>query len=556
MPVSRLLVIGIDGAPWSLLGPWMDQGYLPHLTALRENGASGPLLSTIQPLSAPAWVTFLTGTDPGKHGVYGFVRRKPGAYAVELTDSRSIQAPTLFEHLGKAGLRVVSINIPMTYPVWPINGFLVAGPFAPSVGPSITYPPSLWAEIEKNVPGYEILPDYKPRHPDPEAELAQDLVLAVRKRTAVARLLIERDDWDALFIVYTASDQVQHSFWHYLPAELAGFSAGTEPVRRSPHLGNPILDVYREIDAGIGALLDLTAEQAAVLVLSDHGAGPLEQFVHLNNWLAEHGYLAYKTPRPSIIQDLIALYARSLPQPARRRIRRLMGSRFTELKEVLETSALLRSVDWGRTRVYALGSGEIYVNLRGREPMGVVEPGAEYERLRNEVIEGLLKLEAPGGGPIVQGVFRREEIYAGPALESAPDLTLVPADHRFSPMARFSRSRSLFESSLVWRFDARPLTGGHSPEGILMTTHPSIPVATRIRDARLVDLAPTIMGMLSLSVPSLMDGRALFGGPCDVPVSREIPQTSPREISSASGDTYSADEEREIERRLGDLGYL
>lgn len=513
------------------------------------------MTSTLPPLSAPAWVSFLTGVNQGKHGLYDFVRRKPGSYALQLTDSRAILVPTLFEYLGNAGMRVASINVPLTYPAWPINGVMVSGPFAPAVGPTIVQPASLWPKLHRAIPEYEILPDYQPSLPHPEARLAQDLVAAERNRTAAAEFLLDEESWDALFIVYTATDQAQHSFWHYLPSELAGYHGGP-PQRGDPTLGNPILEVYREIDRGIGRLLERVGKEALVLVLSDHGAGPLESWVHLNTWLAEQGWLVYRGARISPLKRTRELYSQRLPPPVRKAIRRMLGHRFASVKEAMETSTLLDGVDWSRTRAYALGSGDIFINTRGREPQGIVSPGAEYDMLRREIAEKLSRLEGRDGQGIVAHVFRREELYHGPAFEAAADLTVELSDHRYHPIARMTRSASVFESPHGWWADSRPLTGGHRRDGVFILRDPSRPLAGASQRVRLIDLAPTLLAGLGLPIPLTMDGRPLVDYAPTSAHDSALRPLAPEEQLPADKPAYSDEEQREVERRLRDLGYL
>lgn len=566
MTVKKLMVIGLDGATWHLVKPWMDAGHLPNLAALYARGASGPLASVIQPLSSAAWASFLTGMNQGKHGVFDFVRRKAGTYALELTDATMIQAPTLFEYLGQAGLRVASINMPFTFPVWPIQGAMIAGPFAPSLGPMITYPPTLWDELHQAVPDYEILPDYDARAKDPETKLATDLVRCVSNRTRAAEFMLEREAWDVFMVVYTSTDQVQHAFWHCLPETLAQAAPGESSTDTPPHLRDAILAVYREVDAGIGRLLRHIEPETPFIVLSDHGAGRLDWWVHLNAWLAQEGYLVYRpqthTSLPqrfsSIATQLMKTYSRITPQPIRQRVRSLLGKRFSTIKERLETAALTGNIDWSQTRVYALGSGDLYINLRGREPEGIVSAGPEYEALRDEVIARFQQLTTPQGQPLVECVYRREALYQGEHAHRGPDMTILLTDHRFHPLARFSTSATIFEDPRRWRFDARPLTGGHRPDGIIILAGKDIQPGAHLEGARLIDLAPTILAWLGLPVPEQMDGRALkdaflpeAGFAATLKMSDEAKPQLPGQMA-----VYSEEEKAAIEQHLSELGYL
>jgi predicted AlkP superfamily phosphohydrolase/phosphomutase len=564
MSVTKLMVIGLDGATWNLMNPWIDAGLLPNLGELRRRGAWGDLASTIQPLSAPAWVSFLTGMQQGKHGIFDFVRRKAGTYNLELTNTTMIQVPTLLEHLGKAGLRTAVINMPFTYPVWPINGVMIGGPFAPSVGPSIVQPSSLWPEIAAAVPGYDILPDYHPRASDPQAKLQADLVACERNRTLAAEFLLRRQDWDAFMVVYTSTDQVQHAFWHELPAELAEEPApGGQRAKSSAHYRDAILSVYREIDAGVGRLLQYATDETLIVVLSDHGSGRLDWWVHLNRWLADHGYLAYHNQsgnrlpisRAGITDRLVKTYSRTVPQPIRRAMRQALGAKFWTLKERVETLTMASAIDWSHTRVYALGSGDIYVNLKGREPQGTVESGVAYEALRGEVAAELEKLVSPQGQRVVARVYRREELYHGPQAQLGPDLTVVMADHRFHTLARFAPSESVFKDPREWS-DARPLSGGHRPEGVVILSGKGVKRGVELQGVRLIDLAPTLMAFAGIPIPAQVDGRVLDEA-FHISLAK-LQDTAQDGDGSRPGQFsgYTPDEEATVEKRLSDLGYL
>ena len=560
MTVKKLMMIGIDSATWTLLDPWIEAGRLPNLGKLRASGAYGPLASTIQPISSAAWVTFLTGMNQGQHGIFDFVRRKAGAYDLELTDASMIQTPTLFEHLGRAGLRVASLNVPLTYPVWPVNGVMVSGPFAPSVSPVIMHPRELWEAFHRAVPGYDIFPDYDPQAKDPPAKLARDLETCVQNRTRAAEFLLQREDWDVFMAVYTSPDQIQHSFWHCLPPELCG--SHVERPEAPAHLRDAIFNVYRAVDEGIGRLLTYAPEGLPIFVISDHGAGALDWWVHLNTWLAQNGFLAYlQQSQPSVkgvfgqmAQRLAHLYSRAVPQPVRRRLRALLGGQFVKIKETLETTTLAATVDWSRTRVFALGSGDLYLNVKGREPQGIVEPGAEYQAVREAVITGFMQLKSRAGTPLVERVYRREELYSGQCAERGPDLTVVFADHRYHPLARYASSSTIFEDPSVWRFGSRPITGGHRPEGIIIVSGQGVQPGPGLKDARLVDLAPTILARLGLPIPPQMDGRVLSEAFSEtLAVIQAETEAEPLPDRQA---VYTDDEKAEIERHLGDLGYL
>ena len=130
--MSRFLVIGIDGGTFDLIRPWAEAGDLPNLARLMAEGVHGPLESTLPPVTAPAWSTFATGKNPGKHGVFDFILPMGGRY--DLVNATSIHAPTLWQIISEAGLKCGVMNVPVTYPPAPINGFVIGGMLSPVSG--------------------------------------------------------------------------------------------------------------------------------------------------------------------------------------------------------------------------------------------------------------------------------------------------------------------------------------------------------------------------------------------------------------------------------------
>jgi predicted AlkP superfamily phosphohydrolase/phosphomutase len=552
---TRTFVLGLDSATWDLLDPWMAQGLLPNLAALRARGAWGTLQSTIQPITSAAWPTLLTGKQQGKHSIYDFVRRRQGSYAVEMTNASMIASPTLYDLLSAAGRSVASINMPYTFPPRPVNGVVVGGLFATVTGPALTYPPSAWEEITQVAPEYCIAPDYDASAADPLQRYIDDMHSSIEQRTRVAEHFLAKQDWDLFVLVYTEPDEIQHAFWHCLEGEELPPAFADHPQR----FGNPILAVYQQIDAALPRLLALMGPDANVWVVSDHGAGQLRYMVYLNPILAQHGLLRFKqrAGHGSRLQRLARLYKRSLPNGVRAGLRRMLGDdAFQVIKGELETRSFASAIDWQHTRAYALGSwGNIFVNLAGREPQGTVQPGAEYEQVCREVSELFLSLRHPEtGAPAVARVHRREELYSGAALEQAPDLIVLWADQTVCGRGGYEGlSHEVFERRWTADFSELPLTGFHRQNGIYMAAGPAVSARGPAAEASLVDIAPSILSQMGLATPQDMDGRAI-----GLQELHAAPAQAPLGELAWEGDSYrySDEEEAMIQKRLEDLGYL
>jgi predicted AlkP superfamily phosphohydrolase/phosphomutase len=296
--------------------------------------------------------------------------------------------------------------------------------------------------------------------------------------------------------------------------------------------------------------------------MSDHGAGKLHAMVNLNRWLANEGHLtfvegqgAYR--RSSLINRVATAYKRYLPVSWRAWIRRSLPGSFKSAKEKMESQLFASAIAWQKTRVYSLGAcGNIFINLKGREPAGTVEAGSEYEALRDEVAARLAELRSPQGKPLVRQVLRREEVYHGRYLDLAPDLVVTWHDYGYWGRARYDQiTTELFETDFSWEFGTLPLSGTHRPDGILIACGGDVIPGQQIEGARLVDLMPSIMSYLQLPVPRTLDGEVLA----------DLFRAGAVEIRYADADedaleqeefSFSASEEDRIKQHLENLGYL
>jgi len=562
--MNRVLVIGLDGGTLDLIEPWVRDGQLPHLARLMGGGCCGRLLSTLQPITAPSWASFLTGVNQGKHGLYDFIRRQPGTYRLELTNATHIGCPTILDIAGQFDRKVAAVNVPMTFPPPRVNGIVIAGMPASTASRNLTHPPQLYDEIKRQFGEYVVATNYYPRQKDSLRAYVEGIGRNVENRLAVGKYLLTRYPWDLFVIVFSATDWVQHSFWHYME-DMEGH-----------RFGSVILDVYRQVDAGIGHLLQDLEDNVTVIVMSDHGFGPLKKMVHINRWLSDQGFLYFKVGRATARKDLRSLprqvrlgmirtamngYKQWVPPSVRRRIRFALGKRFTSVRQGLESDLFFKAVDWPRTRAYSMGpGGNIFVNLQGREPQGCVHPDA-YESMRSDVITRLERLTDPETGErIVRRVLRREDIYDGPYLELAPDLVVEWQDYSYWGRGRYDISSTpLFDSQFSWDFTDLRLSGNHTMHGVLIAKGKDIRPEAQIDGARIIDLAPTILHLLGLPVPAYMDGHVLA----------DLFQSEPKPVMLEGGleansaattlspqPVYSHEEEEEVEARLKALGYL
>lgn len=544
---NKVMVIGIDGATFRIIDPLVQDGHLPTLGRLIGEGTRATLQSTLHPLSPTAWASFMTGMSPGNHGIFDFMARDPATYEFHPVNGSSLGAPTLWSRLSQAGKTVGVMNVPMTYPPEEVNGFLVSGMDSPRVDRAYSFPPSLSREIDQVCGGY--LLDCSTRGPGGLSSeqmtslYTERLLRLIAKRGSVARYLWEKYTPDLFMVVFVASDRIQHA---------AGEAIRGIEEREVSELGGCILEVYRRIDWEIQQFMDRLDESWTVMIVSDHGAAPYERVFNLAYWLVENRYLdvSKHRARGTVVYGM---------QRLKHRIQYTLGLETRHGKRRI--SPLLSIIDWRRTKAYAFGAfGSVFINLQGREPLGAVKPGKEYEDLRAEISERLLGARDPNTGTrLVEDVYRAEDVYRGECLSHAPDLLVIPATDY-----HVRNSLDDFQWNLTYpagKYGRRgtPHTGKHSPEGVLIAWGPLVKKRSTVEDAQIVDIAPTILYLLGEPIPQALDGRVLEGA-----IHADYLACNPvifddREEDRSRGprvNVYSENEEREIEDRLRGLGYL
>ncbi|MFQ5456091.1 MAG: alkaline phosphatase family protein [Nitrospirota bacterium] len=358
---SKVVVIGLDGTPYTLIERFIKDGIMPNLGGIIKRGRFMQMDSSIPEISSVAWTTFMTGTNPGEHGIYGFMDFKPDTYNLVFPNSGDIKAKTVWEILGEDQKRTVVINLPSTYPAKEIRGILIAGFVAIDIKKAV-FPSSILPEIEDI--GYRIDIDTMKARESKEY-LVEDLNNTLEKRIETIFHFYEKEEWDLFIGIITETDRLHHFLFDALDDEDHKYHS-------------MFIDYYKRIDKFIGNIYDRIDKNTRFIILSDHGFCRLEKEVYINQWLKQNGYLRFNKDIPDSYNDIHK-----------------------------------------GTRAFALDPARIYINLKGRFPDGCVENGKEYNRIRDEITEGLLNLDTA-----IKRVYRKEEIYSGPYLSLAPDLIL------------------------------------------------------------------------------------------------------------------------------------
>jgi predicted AlkP superfamily phosphohydrolase/phosphomutase len=541
-PVAdKILILGLDGATFTSLHPMMDEGRMPRLKAAFDGGASGTLYSTVPPITPAAWTTFLTGRQPGEHRILDFEGYDAFTGRLRLNNTQSSQhVRNIWQILSAEGFKVGSVNVPMTYPPVAVNGFNITGFETPGPQSEFAYPPDLKQQILERWPDPTLKAKWRRKAGGGIGLFAENLDYlgnSFHQGAAMTTWLGARFGWDALMVVFKLVDNLQHKTWKYLDPRWSD---------RDPKRRDLVKKCFEELDKAVGVLLDYAeSEGAVVIMVSDHGHGSLEGKVFPNRFLQQWGYLKLHGT------------GTRLAAAARRTFDKTFGPKH----QVATLYDIDRHVpiDLSRTTacvMHAGNAGFLYLNLKGRQPTGMVEP-ADYERLRDELIARFTgpecRVTAPWGEQIdlFPEVYKPEELY-NCSRESEPWLPdILMIQHETLAVVR-----RLNASVVDWLPYSR-IEGTHRKEGILIATGPGVARRRKIT-ASLLDCAPTVLAALGTRVPQNMPGRViteLFERAPMVERQRDADDITP-EPAGRRQHTYTRAELDEVTARLSDLGYL
>lgn len=550
--MSKVIVIGLDGATFELIEPWVEKGKLPNFGLLMEGGAWGPLKSTLPPLTVPAWATMFTGKNPGKLGLFGMASRKKNDYFIGGPPVDWEDIYPIWEIAEKFALEASVINVPTTSV--PDTGF--SGPFIAGTGPMIgksesgklAQPEELNNWLQERNYRLHLRPSKASRKStEGKRSYLKKLEELTDSRFEAAKKLINEQNWDLFIYSLFHTDLIQHIFWRdYL---------------RDGKFKSAILNYYQLIDRKIGNLLGKAPQETNVIIVSDHGHTQLEKELDLNRFLVENGWMSMQSERKNRLtqRGIAELLAKLNLKKAYKKIRELPGIR--KINSKLRGSVPLdkvssKDVDWESTYAYSYCLGGVYLNVSGREPKGIVEEGREYEEIRENIISSLRELKDPETGELaVNQVFKREEVYSGPYLDEAPDILID-----FSDKYQNSHSEPAPQHKQVFNEPSSFFTSTHTKDGIFVASGPEIKSQGKLGKGEgldIQDMTPLILHLLGASVPNNLDGkvpRGIFKEGSDA-VSRQ-PEFFEPPSKVRREKELTEEEDEEVKERLEDLGYL
>ena len=464
---KKVMVIGLDAAaPQLLFERWRNS--LPNLNKLMKTGSFGPLESSDPPITCPAWMSMMTGKDAGSLGFYGFRNRKNYSYQeLSFVNSRWVKDDKVWDILNESGKKSILLGVPQTYPPQELNGIMVSGFLTPGLKYDYTYPAIVKEEIKEAVGDYIFDVD----RGDQDEELEQ-IYQMTEKRFKLAEHFLDTREWDFFMMVEMGIDRIQHFFWEYFDQDHPSYQLDNKYEKA-------VYDYYKYVDEKIGRLLRYVDQDTLLLIVSDHGAQKMTGGFAINEWLIEKGYLV--------------------------------------LREDLEgvTPIEMAKIDWKRTKAWGYGGyyGRIFLNVAGREPMGVI-PLGDYDKFRDRLITELEEIELEDeniNGDKSEATYLKNQVYKPEEIYTeinniAPDLMVYFNDLEWRSIGNLG-----FDSYIIPSNKLQPYSANHTKEGICISNKKiNRQNDNYIEGLDIREIASTVIGYLGIDIPADMQGKNIF----------------------------------------------
>jgi predicted AlkP superfamily phosphohydrolase/phosphomutase len=460
--MEKVFILGIDGAfPEYIFGEWLEE--LPNLKKLMGEGVHARLNSTIPPLSATAWTSIYTGKPPADTGIFEYVYRKNFSYNdIHVITSKNLKERSIWEIASQYGVKSAVCYLLLTWPIKPFNGWMICDSLLASLRDSSesVYPKELAKELEDSlgeVPPLD-LPGFRNLTKE---EAIQGLYDLTEKHVSLMKYLLKNKDWRLFFGLIALSDRMNHSFWRYMDRDHRKYEPNSK-------FQNALKDYYKFVDNKLGEMLNLLDEDTKIIVLSDHGITRMHSRINLTDWLVKEGYLVLKET----------------------------------LKEKKEFK--LEMVDWSKTQVFAIGAyeGQIFVNLKGREPEGIVEE-ADYDSLISSLERKLKDIKGDDRSSLDTKIFKKKDYFKGKCENLAPDI-IVYFDN-----LHYGCNTTLIGNETLWSPNTAKGSDDacHSRQGIFVMNNGK--TKGNLGEISYLDVAPTVLNLLGIKIPKDMNGKII-----------------------------------------------
>jgi predicted AlkP superfamily phosphohydrolase/phosphomutase len=539
---NKIIVIGLDGATFDIIDPLITRGKLPNIKKIFSEGVRSKLFSSVPPISAPAWVSFMTGKNPAKHGVLGFQTYNLSKYACydhSIVTSNSYPKYTIMDILSKNDKRSIAFQIPLTYPVWKINGKMIAGYPTPDQTKAFCYPESFSEELGT-------LYEYK--SDQIAAGSTQEKIdcysNSLERISEKVEKLIRNEPFDLFIYVNNTTDWVQHKFWKH---------------QYDIDQPEPYIDLfYEKLDTKIGNIINLMDDDTTLILMSDHGAGTRPtKFLNINHLLKEKGYLIPAQKKINLFTRTNKYWFEWIKEyfPIRYWSKANFSSKFRE--KIINTRVYKEQINWTETKAYRIPLAYPYtginINLKGRQQEGIVEPGSDFENIKNTLYTSLKEF-ADLHPDLIEKVYRQEEFYHGPYIDNTPDI-IIEINHKYDSGSEIDHLITDIPPILL-----QTISGYHRPYGIFAAMGKNILKNKVIKDINIMDIAPTILYLLNLEIDSDMDGR-IINNMFNPYYLENNPANYSQEIQSVSyldgeNTQVSSEEEEDMMNALYEMGYM
>lgn len=537
MTMKKMLLLGLDGATFNILEPFAALGHLPFVKKLMHEGMHAPLRSTIPFISPTAWCSFITGKNPGKHGVFDFRSKVPGSYDFERNIPNVPKQGTIWKYLTESGKESLVFNVPMTFPPQKIKGRMVTGFGTPGLASDFTYPATLKKEILEKF-NYELdvywaSDEYKGQ----EVELLDQLTKMTETKFKVINQLMQANNPDFVAFALESTDRIQHRFYRHIADYIANKDS-TDPVVRK------IISHMSMLDANIQKFYE-EWNFTDVMIMSDHGFGLCDMDINMNSMFEKNGWLKFNqqvwkkdSPLKSFLRK-VGISGHNL----RSLIRNIGLNKVGSVDKVLHSK---EKIKWDATKVFSVTESGIYLNVKDREPSGVIDQN-NYEQVRDEVINALLEFRYKDK-QIFKKIYKREELYWGDYLAMAPDIIIGDYD------LQFVLNSCVIAPDLPQVDKIKTvLCGNHSIEGVFIAHGRNFSQSKFLSQPQIIDLAPTILAYYDVPIPQDIDGRVLEEIFSEKP---SITKTDANFLDSEDADTLTEEERNKMLENLKGLGYI